>query len=279
MAAGEERLAAAGDGTVSKALEVLDHVAAYGRPVRFGEVLDDSRFPKATLYRFMQTLTKQGMLQYDPDRQTYSLGVRLVRLAHSAWAQSSLAPIARPYLDELSRLAGETVHLAQLDGGHVLYVDKRNAVRPVHMYSEAGKVGPAYCTGVGKAMLAFLPPDNLARVLPQQSFHRFTDNTLKDAAALLEELQAIRACGHAFDNEEHEPGIICVAVPILTNGGRVLGGLSLTSTVERTKLKVLAKYAPELRRIADCIAREAVNWRFPEVERPNNLSREQGFSS
>jgi hypothetical protein len=94
------------------------------------------------------------MLSYDPERQTYAPGLRLVRLAHAAWQASSLAPIARPYLDELSRATGETVHLAQLDGGQVLYVDKRNAADPVEMYSQAGKVGPAYCTGVGKAMLA-----------------------------------------------------------------------------------------------------------------------------
>ncbi|MBT8415251.1 MAG: helix-turn-helix domain-containing protein, partial [Boseongicola sp.] len=69
----------AGDGTVGKALEVLDRVAAFGRPVRFTELLDGSPYPKATLYRFVQTLTNQGMLSYDPERQTYAMGIRLVR--------------------------------------------------------------------------------------------------------------------------------------------------------------------------------------------------------
>ena len=78
----------AGDGTVGKALEVLDQVAAFGRPVRFAELLATSTFPKPTLYRFVQTLTSQGMLSFDPDRQTYSPGLRLVRLAHAAWDQS-----------------------------------------------------------------------------------------------------------------------------------------------------------------------------------------------
>ena len=68
----------------------------------------------------------------------------------------SLAQVARPYLDALSAEVGETVHLAQLDHGQVLYVDKRNARQPIEMFSQAGKVGPAYCTGVGKAMLAHL---------------------------------------------------------------------------------------------------------------------------
>ncbi|MGY9048213.1 MAG: IclR family transcriptional regulator, partial [Rhodobacterales bacterium] len=138
-----------GDGTVGKALEVLDHVASYGRPVRFGELLQDTPFPKATLYRFLQTLTHQRMLAFDPDRGTYVPGLRLVRLAHTAWAQSSLAPIARLHLDQLSASVGETVHLAQFDHAQVLYVDKRNARQPVEMFSQAGKIGPAYCTGVG----------------------------------------------------------------------------------------------------------------------------------
>ena len=160
MADGDTKIAER-SGTVGKALSVLDDVARFGRPVRFGELLDQSPFPKATLYRFLQTLTAEGMLSYDRDRQTYAPGIRLVRLAHAAWAAASLAPIARPHLDRLSAELGETVHLAQLDSAQVLYVDKRNADDPIPMYSQAGKVGPAYCTGVGKAMMAFLPEPEL----------------------------------------------------------------------------------------------------------------------
>lgn len=253
-----------GDGTVGKALDVLDMVAGAGRPVRFTELLADAVYPKATLYRLIQTLTHQGMLSYDPDRQTYALGVRLVRLAHAAWATSSLAPIARPYLDELAEETGETIHLAQLDNGQVLYVDKRNATKPVEMFAQAGKVGPAYCTGVGKAMLAYLPDEVLARALQRQSFHRFTPHTLDSPDKLKAELQAIRTRGHAFDREEHEPGIICCAVPILTRTGRVIGALSVTSTTARTSLSELEAGAVRIKDTAARIAAEAESWRFPE---------------
>jgi IclR family transcriptional regulator, KDG regulon repressor len=256
-----------GDGTVGKALDVLDKVAQFGRPVRFSELLSDAAYPKATLYRFLQTLTHQGMLAYDPQSQTYGLGVRLVRLAHAAWAQSSIAPLARPYIDRLSAEVGETIHLAQLDQGQVLYVDKRNAQRPVEMFSQAGKVGPAYCTGVGKAMLAFLSEDELSRALDRQSFHRFTEHTLDTPGKLLDELQAIRSRGFAYDREEHEPGIICVAVPILTRAGRAMGALSITSTTARTTLDQLGGLAPQIRETADLIAAEAESWRFPEEDK------------
>ncbi|MFN7222586.1 MAG: IclR family transcriptional regulator [Paracoccaceae bacterium] len=254
------------DGTVGKALDVLDMVASHGKPARFSDLLEKSPYPKATLYRFLQTLTHQGMLTFDPDRGTYALGVRLVRLAHAAWAQSSLAPLARPFISSLAALTGETVHLAQMDQGQVLYVDKRNAAKPVEMFSQAGKVGPAYCTGVGKAMLAFMPKAAVDAAIDRQSFHRFTDHTLDTPAKLRAELAAIRDRGYAFDREEHEPGIICCAVPILARNGRVLGGLSITSTTSRSSVTALET---EVGRLQDCaaqIAAEAESWRFPEQD-------------
>lgn len=253
------------DGTVGKALDVLDQVAEYGRPVRFGTLLEDSTYPKATLYRLLQTLTNQGMLCYDVERQTYSPGVRLVRLAHAAWTQSSLAPIARAHIDKLSAAVGHTVHLAQLDNAQVLYVDKRNAAQPIEMFSDAGKVGPAYCTGVGKAMLAFLPETDLNKAIGQQSFHAFTENTYTTPADLVAELAAIRARGYAFDREEHEPQIICVAVPITSSAGRVMGGLSITGSTTIISLKQLEALAPRLIMTADAIAAEAEAWRFPDA--------------
>lgn len=253
------------DGTVGKALEVLDLVAGFGRPVRFSDVLAISPYPKATLYRLLQTLVSQGMLSHDTNAQVYALGIRLVRLAHAAWQQSSLAPIARPHLDTLSAQVGETVHLAQLDNAQVLYVDKRNARDPIAMYSQAGKVGPAYCTGVGKAMLAHVSDDRLPALIAQQSFHRFTDKTLTNPAALEAELRRIRARGYAFDDEEHEPGIICVALPILDHWGEVLGAMSVTSSTRRTTLAALEEWVPLIQRAAATIGQEAESWRFPQT--------------
>lgn len=255
-----------GDGTVGKALDVLEQVADFGRPVRFSEVLAVSDYPKPTLYRFMQTLTNQRMLAYDPERQTYMPGARLVRLAHAAWSQSSLARVARPHLKSLSEATGETVHLAQLDHGQVLYLDKLNAAQPIEMYSQAGKVGPVYCTGVGKVMLAFLEGALARDVLRQQSFHRFTDNTLCSAKDLQVEMEDIKAHGYGFDREEHEPGIICIAAPILSDQARVLGAISITSTTARTNLAGLEAELPRLRETANAIAQEAQDWRFPDQQ-------------
>lgn len=266
-----------GDGTVGKAMDVLDQVAGFGRPVRFAALLETSPYPKATLYRFLQTLTNQRLLAYDAHHQTYSVGVRLVRLAHAAWHQTSLAPLARPHLDALSHKIGLTVHLAQLDHGQVLYVDKRNAAQPVEMFSDAGKIGPAYCTGVGKAMLAFLAPSEQHHMLDQQSYHPFTAHTLATPAALGIELGNITQRGHAYDREEHEPGIICIAVPILSSKAQVLGGLSVTGSTRNTDFNKLEALVPDLHATAKAIAAETEDWRFPaHVAEPAVRSSTQG---
>lgn len=251
------------DGTVGKALKVLDQVADFGRPVRFGELLSTSDLPKATLYRLVQSLTNQGMLAYDQDRQTYTPGLRLVQLAHSAWRQSSLAPVARPYIDALAEDAQETIHLAQLDRGQVLYVDKRAASNPLEMFSQAGKVGPGFCTGVGKAMIAFLDKDAQEDAIRRQAFFAHTPTTLASAEALQAELAQIRAEGVAFDREEHEPGIICIAAPILTEKGRVIGAISVTTSTERKSLKGLLPHKDSLLKAAAEIATAAETWQFP----------------
>ncbi|MGR3503119.1 IclR family transcriptional regulator [Pseudaestuariivita sp.] len=253
----------AGDGTVGKALDVLDLVAAQGRPVRFAPLLDASPLPKATLYRLLQTLTNQGMLSFDPDTQTYALGLRLVRLAHTAWRHSSLAPIARPHVDALAAKVGETVHLAQMDAGQVIYVDKRHASEPIEMFSQAGKVGPAYCTGVGKAMLAFMDPARRDAAIARQLFLAHTSATLDTPAKLLRELDTIRATGLAFDREEHEPGIICIAAPILSAPGRVIGALSVTTSTSRHSLDGLTAFRPDVQAAASAIGAAAHDWQFP----------------
>ena len=113
-------------------------------------------------------------------------------------------------------------------------------------------------------MLAFLDEAALQAAISRQSFHRFTPHTLDSPTLLKQELAAIRDRGHGFDREEHEPGIICCAVPILSRQGRVLGAVSVTSTTARTSLGALEESAPLIKDIAARIAAEAESWRFPE---------------
>lgn len=252
-----------GDGTVAKALSVLDQVAGMGRPVRMRELLETSQFPKPTLYRFLQTLTNQGMLSYDKENQTYAPGLRLVRLAHAAWSQASLAPIAKPHIDSLASNLREAIHLAQIDNGQVVFIDKRQASSQFATLAQAGQVAPAYCTGVGKAILAHLPDDERDHALRQQAFMQYTAATHTSAGTLLRELQDIRREGVAFDREEHEAGIISIAAPILTPANRVIGALSIATATNRHTLEGLISFRPALLECAAKIGTEAQSWQSP----------------
>ena len=179
-------------GTVGKAMAVLEQVADFERPARFSELLEKSDHPKATLYRLLHTLTQQKMLAYDPKSQTYWLGLKLVRLASFAWAQASLAKIATSTLTELSAATGETVHLAQMDSGQVLFVDKIRRAGNSDTLAQIGLVAPAHCTGVGKAILAYLPENKLEFAMNQQTFFKFTPNTCSRKQCLQSELETIR---------------------------------------------------------------------------------------
>ena len=167
-----------GTGTLSKGLALLEAIATGVQPLRFTDLLRAQPYPKATLHRLLKTLIEAEMVIFDAEQRTYHPGLRLIRLAHDTWLRSSLADAARGTLDQLALDLGETIHLAVLDHGQVLYLDKRAAARPVTMFSSPGKVGPAHCTGIGKVMLAFLDEQALDHALARQSFYRYQPTTI-----------------------------------------------------------------------------------------------------
>ena len=253
------------DGTVGKALEMVDIVAAAEKPLRFNQILSQSPYPKATTYRLLQTMISQGMLAFDSDNQRYTLGIRLVRLAHKAWQQASLAPIAATCLDKLAAQVNETIHLAQIENGQVLFIDKRRTSERFETLAQAGRVAPAHCTGVGKAMLAFLPEEKRRFALQRQNLIKFTANTIDAMPALEKELKIIQQTGVSFDREEHELGVISIAAPILTSGKQVLGALSIATSTTRHSLDDLNHFKEALLATAHNIGIEAELWQCPSL--------------
>ncbi len=244
-------------GTVSKALRVLETVAKEGRAVRFIELQNALPYPKSTLHRMLRTLVAENMLEFCEDQHTYRPGLRLVRLAHAAWAEASLATTAREVLDGLAADLRETIHLGVLDNAQVLYVDKRTGDYHMSLYASVGKVGPAYCTGIGKAMLSVLSGSDLQNAISRQAFHRYTPRTISDVAGLRADLKRCRARGYSLDQEEHEPGVICIAVPIVSGSGELLGGLSMTSNTHLAGIEDLERQLPRLKQAAEDISRQA----------------------
>jgi IclR family transcriptional regulator, KDG regulon repressor len=244
-------------GPISRALSLLDILADHGGPMRFVQLQQASGLAKGTLHRLLKQLLAENMLLFEPNSQRYGLGMRLIRLAHAAWESASLIDAARPTLDALADELGTTLHLACLEQGHVLYLDKRVPRPSIRMYATPGRLAPAHCTGVGKALLAFLPKAEQKQAIAQQSFKRYSRKTITTASALQRALDGIFQKGYALDNEEHEPTIICVAAPILASDGKLMGALSATSTTHVTTLTDLEKLAPRVIAAAAAIAHAA----------------------
>jgi DNA-binding IclR family transcriptional regulator len=128
----------------------------------------------------------------------------------------------------------ETVHLATLVDMQVVYLEKLPGLHPiVLMGSRVGSVSPAYCTGLGKAMLAFLPPDEVDRYFRAAGLRPFTPNTIVNVETLQAELEKVRQTGYALDQEEHEPQVVCVAAPILNHSKIVLAAISVSGPAQR----------------------------------------------
>ncbi len=253
----ENEVASLGDqasrsGTVGKAMSVLDLVANARTPPRFTDILAQSDQPRGTLHRQLSILVDEGLLSLNRDH-TYSLGLRLLMFASKAWAENQFRVIAEPHLRALHEATGETVHLGVLRGTEVIYLDKVEGRQAVRMYSQIGNASPAYCTGVGKAALSALPDEELERIAKTIRYRRFTDTTIVTPEALIEEAARIRACGNAFDREEHEPGIRCVAAPIHSTDRSFVAAISVTGPAYRVSEHSIATWASIVRNTASDI--------------------------
>ena len=240
-------------GTLGKAINVLDVVASAPRPLRFTDLLDLIDQPRGTLHRQISNLIAEGLLVQRSDF-CYELGPRLLKLASSAWSGNQFRQIAELHLAALHQATGETVHLGVLADAEIIYLDKVERRSAVRMHSQVGKASPVYCTGVGKAALSRLPDLRIEIIAASISYHPFTPATLANAAALIAEIADIRRDGLAFDREEHEAGISCVAAPISSLDGSLIAGISVTAPSYRVDMKQLAAWGPLVRSTADAIS-------------------------
>ena len=186
-----------GDKSFSKLFDIIEEIAASRSGLRGREVAERTGMPVSTTFRMLKFLVENGYLR--SASSTYTLGLGIARLGNIAAAQNPLLKISRPILAELSARTMETVHLAELKDGQLLYVDKVEGVRSVRMGSLIGSCSPLHCTGIGKAILAFLDEKTLHEQLETIEWTRYTDTTLLSASALLRDLAVKRAHGQVID--------------------------------------------------------------------------------
>ncbi len=224
----ESRAVRNGDKSFSKLFEIVELIGSSRDGLRGREIAAGTGIPASTTFRMLKFMVDRGYLRNRGN--CYTLGPGFMRLGDIAAGQNPLLVAARPFLTELSGKTLETVHLAGLRGDMVCYFDKVEGVRSVRMGSLIGSLSPVYCTGVGKAMLAFMPENTVNELLERIEFKARTSNTLRSADELRRELAEVRLRGFAVDDCEHEPGVYCVAAPIFDYAGNVIAGISISGS-------------------------------------------------
>jgi DNA-binding IclR family transcriptional regulator len=219
--------------SVSRALALLDSFSAEEPELSLSELARRSGTHKSSAFRLLSTLETRGFVEKVPSGRGYRLGWKLVELAGRLLARRGLRELAAPLMEELAEDSGEIVHLSVLDGGEILYLDKRGRSQPLTVSTSIGGRSPAHASAMGKVLLAGLPAGEAGRLLGGRPLRRFTPTTITDRRQLERELEAIRRQGYAVDNEETFPGIRCVAAPLRDRAGRVVAALSVTAPTQR----------------------------------------------
>ncbi|MBB4683891.1 IclR family transcriptional regulator [Amycolatopsis jiangsuensis] len=201
--------------------------------LRLSELSRRSGVPKASAYRLAQELVQWGLLDRSGD--AYQLGLRIFELGQRVPVSAVLRSVARPLLADLFAATRATIHLAVLDGTHVMYLEKLGGKASVHTHSQVGGRLPAACTATGKALLAHAPEvEDLLTELTRTGLTRLTSRTVGSVEQLRAQLDEVRARGFALEQEETAPGLASVAVPLAGADETVYGSVSATAPVAWT---------------------------------------------
>jgi DNA-binding IclR family transcriptional regulator len=232
---------------VAKTLRLIEALAQANTSVRLGELARVVDQPKTSVFRILATLKQQGYVQQGPGSDAYALTDRISLLGRSK-IEDTLRHAARPFLGRLLVRFEQTVNIAVFDAGQIRYVEILAGLRSIRASPTANTNAPLHCTGLGKSILAFLPPDEARRRLEANApLQKYTEHTITSVRALTRELARIRKQGFAFDNEETEEGARCIAAPILGPKGDPLAAISVSGAVSSLRSGVVQEIAQALK--------------------------------
>lgn len=229
--------------TVQRAIQVLGQIAE--KPASIEQIASFMGTHRSTALRTLQVLEAEQMVVRD-SHNVFRLGRRVISLANAALENIDLRSVAAPFLTDLNDDVKHTIHLAMLEDDSVVYIDKREAKQTVRMYSRIGNTAPLHCTGVAKAIVAFLPTQDQTRIASTIDFVAHTENTIGNIDAYLLDLGDTVRRGYAIDHLEHEPWVNCIAAPIFKASGQVIGSVSITTTTLSCDYETLLSMVPKL---------------------------------
>ncbi|SFU88200.1 transcriptional regulator, IclR family [Methylobacterium sp. 174MFSha1.1] len=247
--------AAPGSQTLLRGLAILDAVAGGARDLAaLSAALGTTR---STTHRLAAALVEQRYLTFAP-REGYALGPKLVELGFRAQQAAPVTRVARPHLERLSAECGDTIHLGVLEGDWALYLDKLPGRRRIEISSRVGERQPVWSTGLGKALILDLDEARW------RSFHRLgaargghsPDLETLSLETWLARMRTYAARGIAYDREENEPEVRCVAGPIRDASGAIVAAFSVTSTVQYMDEARMEALAGTVRAVAGAISRD-----------------------
>lgn len=218
--------------SVQRTFAVIERLAHQG-PSTMRALARDLDFPLGSTHRLIAALADEGVVERTPHGE-WQLSYKLVSIAGAQLARSGLTAAARPVLQDLAEVSGQTAFLATRSDRHVVYLDKVQSDAQVQLYVELGARRPLHCTGLGKAILAHLPPGELADVL-DAPLAKVTQHTITDPDELRRLLDVVKSRGYATDNEEVVEGVSCVAAPLFDHTGSVVGAISIAGTDPRLR--------------------------------------------
>lgn len=226
--------------------QTIEALAQYGS-IGLLELSKELDLNKSTVHRILNSLIFMGYAKQDDSTLKYSLTFKIWDIANQVLSKIDVVNIVKPYLRNLVELSGETVHLVQIDGINAVYIDKVESYNnSIRMVSKIGKSIPLYCSGVGKALLAEMSPDDVKKIWNNSSIHKFTTHTITNFSAFCDCLDKVKLNGYALDDEENELGVRCIATCIKDHTGRPKYAFSISAPASRMDDNSIEKLADKV---------------------------------
>lgn len=224
--------------SVERIFQLIESLAAHPAGAGLQRLAQDTDLAKSTVHRLLASLVSLGYAAQDENGR-YRLTLKMFELSSGIVNSMDIMDVAKVHLERLAQRTGEAVHLVIRDGQDIVYIYKTES-GPMRMSSRVGLRSPLYCTGVGKAILATLPADEVTNIWQHTTPQKLTTHTIVEFDALQAQLAEVRTNGYAIDDEENELGVRCVAVAIPGVGGRAdsafsISGLAPYMTPERIR--------------------------------------------
>ncbi len=236
---------------VERALAMLEAIAQREGGLTNSELSRRLAVPKSTASYLLRALERRGYVKREAATGRYRIGLKVLSLSRGALAGLDIREAALPVLRQLVERSRLTAHLAVLDQGEVVYIERVGAPGFIKVDTWVGRRMEVHSTSVGKAIAAYLPPAEVEAIIRARGLKRRTPKTITVASRLLRELAGVRARGYAVDDEENNPGVRCVAAPVFDRLGEVQASVGVTGTtsqIDRTNLPRIAALVKEAAR-------------------------------